>query len=105
MTKNTKSALVAIMATDPSISAEQRDAALAALEGGAKPLAPLLPMVKPSEVQRLLGVKRTTIWSLRKSGVLVPVHVPGSKRARGFTRESVEAYLRGNAAGPAEAAS
>lgn len=104
MTKNTKSALVAIMATDPSISAEQRDAALAALEGTMS-LAPLLPVVKPSEVQRLLGVKRTTIWNLRKAGALVPVLAPGSKRVRGFSRESVEAYLRGNAAAPAEAAS
>lgn len=104
MTKNTKSALVAIMATDPTVTAEQRDAALAALEG-TKLSAPLLPMVKPSEVKRLLGVNRTTIWSLRKAGVLVPVLVPGSNRARGFTRESVEAYLRGNAAAPAEAAS
>lgn len=105
MTKNTKSAIVAIMATDPSISAEQRDAALAALEGGAKPLAPLLPMVKASEVQRLLGASRTTIWHLRKAGALVPVLAPGSKRVRGFTRQSVEAYLRGNAAAPAEVAS
>ena len=96
MMANTKSALVAIMATDPTVTAEQRDAALAALEGGAKPLAPLLPVVKTSEAQRLLGVKRTTIWSLRKAGVRVPVHVPGSKRARGFTRESVEAYLKGD---------
>lgn len=104
MTKNTKSALVAIMATDPSISAEQRDAALAALEG-TKPPGPLLPMVKSSEVQRLLGAGRTTIWHLRKAGALVPVLAPGSKRVRGFTRESVEAYLRGNAAAPAEAAS
>lgn len=104
MTKNTKSALIAIMATDPSISAEQRDAALAALEG-AKLSAPLLPMVKPSEVQRLLGAGRTTIWHLRKAGALVPVLAPGSKRVRGFTRESVEAYLRGNAAAPAEVAS
>lgn len=104
MTKNTKSALVAIMATDPTVTAEQRDAALAALEG-TKPLAPLLPVVKTAEAQRLLGVKKTTIWSLRKAGVLVPVLAPGIKRPRGFTRESVEAYLRGNAAAPAEAAS
>lgn len=104
MTNNTKSALVAIMATDPTVTAEQRDAALAALEG-TKSLVPLLPVVKTSEVQRLLGVKRTTIWNLRKAGALVPVLAPGSKRVRGFSRESVEAYLRGNAAAPAEAAS
>ena len=95
MKETTKTALVAILATDPTISEEQRDAALAALRGAATP--PLLPMVKSADAQRLLGVKRTTLWSLAKAGVLTPVKSHGSNRTRGFTRESVEAYLRGAA--------
>ena len=97
MTKNTKSALVAIMATDPTVTAEQRKAALAALSGEAAACEPLRPLVRVAEAQKLLGVKRTTIWNLMKAGALVPVRAPGSKRARGFTRDSVEAYLRGAA--------
>ena len=95
MNANTRSAIVAVMATDPSITEEQRAAALAALDGAAPDGAPLRPLVKARDVERLLGVKRTTVFNLRKSGVLVAVRAPGASRTAGYTRDSVEAYLKG----------
>ena len=43
-----------------------------------------------AEAARLLGISKTKVWMLVRDGEIVPVRLPGSKRASGLLRKEVE---------------
>ena len=96
MTKNTRTALTAILAADATIPQEQADAALKVLEGRAGPVE-VGAVVRTSEAARLLGgvtTKTLRAWAAR--GRLVPVYGSEGRRI-GYTAESVKALIDGRA--------
>lgn len=52
------------------------------------------PMVRPKAAMELLGVKRTTLHRMVKSGAL-PAPIKISQRAVGWRRSVLEGYLDG----------
>ena len=98
MTKTTSSAIVALLAADPTATEDEKARIAAAIEG--KPLeasSPLAGVVTMKEAKRLFQVSRQTLANYRRNGLLVPVLTCGGGRSRGFTRDSVAALLDGRA--------
>ena len=97
MTKNTRTALTAILAADGTITQEQTNAALKVLEGKGDPAGEVGAVVRTREAARLLGgvtTKTLRLWA--KSGRIVPVY--GSDKCRiGYTAASVRALIEGRA--------
>ena len=97
MTKNTRTALTAILAADGTISPEAADAALKVLDGKGNPAAAVGAVIRTKEAVRLLGgVTTKTLRAWAADGRLVPVY--GSKSRRiGYTAASVRALVEGRA--------
>ena len=95
MLPQTKTALAAIIAADPSIPPGASTTALRLLEGRDSYTTPLGRVIRPSEASRLLGVTPRTLrlWALR--GALVPVYGGQKKRRTGYTESSIRAILAG----------
>lgn len=51
-----------------------------------------LQIIRPSELANLLGVSKQTVWRMEKRGDL-PARFKISKRAVGWTRESIREFL------------
>lgn len=92
MTANTKNAIVAILATDPSVTEEQRQAALKALSEQPVEVGPVM---RTKDVQAMLGgVTTKTLRAWTKAGRLVAVF--GADKCRiGYTEASVRALAAG----------
>ena len=96
MLDTTKQALAAILATDPTVSPEERRARLApnlATTG----TEPLDRIISPVETGKLLGGRdRHTLANWAKRGLLVAVRTGrDGKRITGYTASSVRALLAG----------
>ena len=95
MLSSTKTAIGAILATDPTITTEQRKKILSALdrdgETDATPRG-----YRPREVARMLGVTPRTVRQYAKRGLLTPLYVGGAKeRCSLYSSTSVKALLDG----------
>lgn len=98
MLKSTKTALVAMMGVDPSISKPQADAALAILSGesaaGLTNPEPIDRALSREAVAQLLGVSKRTVTQYARCGVIRPLRFgAGGKRAVGYSEMSVRAAL------------
>ena len=101
MTGYTKSVLVAIFKGDPTITTEQIDAALLALnsnpatgDGTPDPGR----VLRPKEVAARLGVSRKTLWQYAQRGLLDSVYAAAKPNRRlGYTEASVRAFISGHA--------
>lgn len=101
MTANTKAVLVALCKGDPTITTEQQEAALLALESstaagdGAPDPGRVL---RPKEVAARLGVSRKTLCAYGKRGLLASVYAADKTNRRlGYTEASVRAFISGHA--------
>lgn len=98
MINTTKSAIRAICATDPTLSAAQIDAALAALDGVPTNTEPYDQILTPVAAAKLLGRDRHTLAAWTKRGLLVAVRTGrAGSRITGYTASSVRAFLAGKA--------
>lgn len=101
MTGYTKSVLAAIFKGDPTITTEQQEAALLALntnpaagDGAPDPGR----VLRPKEVAERLGICRKTLCDYGKRGLLVSVYAADKKSRRlGYTEASVRAFISGHA--------
>lgn len=101
MTGYTKSVLVAIFKGDNTITTEQQEAALLALntnpatgDGAPDPGR----VLRPKEVAARLGVSRKTLCSYGKRGLLDSVYAADkTSRRLGYTEASVRAFINGRA--------
>ena len=104
--KTTKQAVAAVVATDPTVSADQLRAALAELDGeGVREVTGTPPprAYTPAQVAALLGVSRKCVTAYAKRGLLVPIYSGAqSKRATRYTGASVASLLDGKAKGVAK---
>ena len=98
MTKNTRTALAAILAADGTIPQETADAALKVLDGKSNAAGELGRVIRTTEAARLCGVTTKTLRNWCAAGVLVPVYGPGKKLRAGYTAESVRALIAGRSA-------
>ena len=92
MNAATQKAVRAILATDQDIAPEQRDAALAILNGRVPQAGPMPLLLTQMQAARLLGVSRYTIWRMTREGLLHPVSVRDSTRYR---RTEIEMIANG----------
>ena len=95
--EHTKSAVLAVMKLDPSLSEEHKRCVLRILNSEnptAFASASIEPLVKREEAAALLGLSVSRIDQLGKAGVLDRVPT-GARRARGFTRASVRKQAEG----------
>lgn len=101
MTANTKAVTVALWKGDPTITAEQQEAAFLALEsspasGGGTPDPGRV--LRPKEVAARLGVSRKTLCAYGKRGLLDSVYAADkTSRRLGYTEASVRAFISGHA--------
>ena len=99
MFQTTIDAVKAILATDPSVNAEDRRALVEALRSGVKAEARHDRVLRRPEVARRLGVSVKALDQWKRRGVLSPVTIPGSSRALGFRESDVEALIAGDGGG------
>ena len=98
MNNGTRAIISAALAADTSVTPQQKEIVFACLTG--KPLersASLPEIVSRREVARLLGKTVKRVDQIASAGYLKRVPVPGSRRALGYTEESVRAVLEGRA--------
>lgn len=101
MTKNTRTALTAILAADGTITQEAAAAALKVLDGKGSPAVAVGAVIRTPEAARLLGgVTTKTLRAWAADGRLVPVYGSNTRRI-GYTAESVRALIEGRAVAPA----
>lgn len=96
MLANTKTLVVAAINTDPSISDDMKMLALKVLSGHGKEVyggsvAPLV--VSRSEAATMMGLGPKRIDDFTRGGILKRVYMPGSSRATGILRSSVESAV------------
>ena len=102
MTGYTKSVLVAIFKGDNTITTEQQEAALLALESNPAANGDGAPdpgrVLRPKEVAARLGVSRKTLCGYGKRGLLDSVYAADKPNRRlGYTEASVRAFISGHA--------
>ncbi|GEM_PF-4827974 len=99
MLNTTKTALGAILSSDPSITPEQKKAAIqAATESTATEAAPIARIVKRTEASKILGLGLKRIDQLARAGILKRVTIAGCKRSIGFSEASLRAITEGQGA-------
>lgn len=91
MNTTTLHALKAILATDPTVPSDARDAALDILKNGVPTVHPprARTMYRPKEAATLLGVSTRTLRNWSKKGVLAAVRP--TENVVGYSAASVEA--------------
>lgn len=95
MTKNTRIAIVAILAADETITPADAAAALKVLDGKGSPAVAVGAVIRTPEAARLLGgVTTKTLRDWAAAGRLVPVYGSNTRRI-GYTAESVRALING----------
>ena len=103
MMQSTKTAVVAILRADPSITREEANAALDALEGrtaaGVAVDAPTDRVLTRRQVAEIMGVDRATVSRYARKGLIKAFRFgEKGKLAKGYSAESVRALLeRGKA--------
>ena len=103
MMQSTKTAVLAIIRTDPSITREQANAALDALEGrtaaGVAVDAPTDRALTRRQVAEIMGVDRATVSRYARKGLIKAFRFGAKgKLASGYSAESVRKLLeRGKA--------
>ena len=98
MDKATRLILTAVMEADRNITPRERVYVLAFLDGETPDLGDPMPAIMTrKEVARLLGKTVKRVDQIASAGYLKRVPVPGSRRALGYTEESVRAVLEGRA--------
>ena len=98
MMQSTKTAVAAILRTDPSITREQAAAALDALEGrtaaGIAVQAPTDRALSRRQVAEILGVKPHTVSDYARDGKIQALRYGDKgKRASGYSAESVRRLM------------
>lgn len=98
MMQSTKAAVMAILRTDPSITREQANAALDALEGrtaaGLAVDAPTDRALTRRQVAEILGVKPHTVSDYARDGKIKAFRFGDKgKRAAGYSAESVKRFM------------
>ena len=98
MMQSTKTAVVAILRADPSITREQANAALDALEGrtaaGVAVDAPTDRALTRRQAAEILGLKPHTVSDYARDGKIKAFRFGDKgKRAAGYSAESVRALL------------
>ena len=102
MTANTKAVFLAVCKGDPTITTEQQEAALLALESNHTATGDAAPdpgrVLRPKEVAARLGVSRKTLCAYGKRGLLDSVYAADKPNRRlGYTEASVRAFISGHA--------
>lgn len=92
-----KTAINAMLLSDPSVSAEQRAAFFSALSTPAQLVNALPRVVKRNEASKILGLGLKRIDQLARAGTLKRVTIPGCKRSIGFSEASIRAITEGGA--------
>lgn len=98
MTKNTRTALAAILAADATIPAQLAERALKLLDGKADTPPPEPRVIRTPEACRLVGVHKKTLRNWADAGLLVPCYGANPKQRIGYTAASVHAILAGRSA-------
>lgn len=93
MLEGTKTVLIGVMGTDPSITTEMKSLVLKVLSDGPGSVHcgvvdPLV--VSRSEAARLIGLTPKRVDDFTRSGKLKRVYMPGCSRATGILRSSIE---------------
>ena len=89
MLSTTRTAIVAILSTDPSFDKERIKAAMSAIDAGYRGIEPMPRIVSRQEVADILGVTTKRIDQLAQAGTLKRVILPGTSRAIGFREEDI----------------
>lgn len=99
MLTSTRTAVLAVLKADPSITGDDINRIKAAFDGKAdKADAPTArPLVKRAEVCRLTGLCPISVDRYARMGALRRVYLGNSQRASGFDPASVDAFLAGRA--------
>lgn len=97
MLSSTKTAITAILRADPTIDAGMVAAAIEAAEQAisGKTVEAIQPPVTRHEVAKILGMTPQRVDQIARAGALVRVVPKGSKRAIGYTRDSVNTLVSG----------
>lgn len=97
MLKATKTAVMAILRTDPYITPERLEFIRAAMDGNPprQAAAPADALLKPREVAALLKCHPKTVMQLANKGALKRIYAPHGRHALGISAESVRAFLNG----------
>ena len=96
MTDATKSIIVPLLKADSTISIEQREAGLFALQFGNAESTDPGRVLRPKEVAARLHVSRKTVCEYGKRGILQSVYRDAAtKRRLGYTEASVRAFING----------
>ena len=106
MLQCTKQAIVAIAKTDPSISADQMERALAALEGETQERSvldvinkePIDRLLSVGQVAEILNLSTKSVLRYCKNGLLRRIVRRGGVRATGILESSVRAFVAGKEA-------
>lgn len=94
MLLTTRTALAAILSSDPSVTSEQRKAVLDAALAAPTKKANVMPrIIRRDEAAQLLGVGVKRIDQLARANILRRITVPGTSRAIGFAEASVRAIV------------
>ena len=105
MLSSTKTAVRAVCAADPSVTAEQVAAAIDALEGKVEKTVEMPRAFSAKEVCELLRVSSPTVRRLARRGLLQPVGFCGGReRVTRYSGESVKRLLDGSPVAGNEAA-
>ena len=94
MTTQTKSIIRAALASDPTITDENRKAVEIAMQGR-DPFEELPRCIRYEQAAHLLGVSKSRIKQLVAENKLIPVRPEGTARAIGVTEKSLLALLHG----------
>lgn len=93
MLENTKTALAAIVAADPTVSKADRARLLGALEPAPAPDAKPGRILKRDEVAAMVRRSRRTIDHWHRKGILQAIKLPGHTRGIGFRESDVHRLL------------
>lgn len=100
MLPSTRSALTAILRTDPSITIEARAAITAAFTGKPDTLTPTAARIlRRGEVAKRFGVCLRAVDGWARAGIIQKVCLPGRVRCAGFRESDVAALIEGKEAG------
>ena len=93
MLPSTKTAVTAVLNADPSLDHNQIKAALSVLDSktNAKTYDTPPRILRRPEVARLFGVTPKRIDQLALQGLLKRIYLPGTKKALGYSEESIRA--------------
>lgn len=93
MNREQENTLRSILALDQSVDPERIDRAMRILKGDPLETSDMDSVISYAETMRRLGISRVTLHRYCKRGLLTPLY-GCSSRARGISRQSLNAFLR-----------